>query len=84
MERQSIWIPDLEYFGYGNIYSGSRKEFNYKITPKENTLQTMVWYGKLCSEKSEPAASREDPLDDHGLPALIEWLDAQYEHYLKK
>jgi len=84
MEKETIKIPDREYFGYGNIYSGSRKEFNYKITPKDGILQTVVWYGKLCSEKSEPEASQEYPLDDRGLLELVDWLNGQYEQYLKK
>ena len=84
MEKETIRIPDREYFGYGNIYSGSRKEFNYKIIPKEGMLQTVVWHGKLCSEKSEAAASQEFPLEDHSLQELVNWLKDQYEQYLKK
>lgn len=82
MEKE-IKIPDQEYFGYGNIYSGSRKEFNYKISPKEETLQSEIWYGRLCSEKSQTAAKADFPLNEDGVKELADWLNTQYEQYLK-
>lgn len=81
--KREIIIPNEEYFGYGNLYSGSRKTFNYKISPKDKMLQSMVWYGKLCSEKSKAVAEMEYPLNENGIHQLQEWLNEQYEGYVK-
>lgn len=82
MNREII-IPNEEYFGYGNLYSGSRKTFNYKISPKDEMLQSIVWYGKLCSDKSKAVAEVEYPLDENGICQLQDWLNEQYAEYVK-
>ena len=81
--KESYHIPPFEYFGFGNIYSGSSGAFNYKVWPKEE-LKIVVWYGKYCCEKSEPHAEETFPNSPEGLRELCQWLDQQYQDFVKK
>lgn len=83
---ESIYEPftilPLEYFTYKNNFSGSLRGFNYKIIPKEN-FHLIVWYGKLCSDKSEIIAEADFPLEEESRPLVCSWLDEQYAAYCK-
>lgn len=76
-------VPNSEYFSYGNFYSGSCNKFNYKISPKDKMLETMVWYGTQCSDKSEAVAQAQFSLNDEGIEQLKVWINEQYEVYVK-
>ena len=50
---------------------------NYKITPEEE-LHALVWYGKMCSDKSEIAAEAFFPVTEEGRAALLQWLEKEF------
>ena len=81
MKYKHFDMPNLDYFQFKNIYSGSiHQEFQYKIFPMENTLKAAVWIGPFCYEKSELLAEQEFPLDQYGFVACLDWIDQQYEN----
>ncbi len=85
-------IPVMSFFAGGNAFCGSHKGMNYRITPVKADAEkdiaahfaVVIWYGMLCSEKSEMAATAAFPLDTDGLVAAREWLIAQYREYSEK
>jgi hypothetical protein len=81
--RNKFHLPPFEYFGFGNIYSGSLGAFNYKIWPKEE-LRIVVWYGKYCCEKSQPHAEKTFSSDEKGLGELCQWLENEYQEFVKE
>ncbi len=77
MANSLFSLLPLDYFTSGNSYTGSLHNFNYKLTPKEQ-LCAQVWYGKMCSEKSEIAAEEQFPLSNEGIALLLQWLENEY------
>lgn len=82
-KHESFTILPLEYFSFGNKFSGSEGEFNYKITPDTENFHLIVWYGKLCSAKSETVASADFPLAEESRSEICQWLDEQYQLFLR-
>ncbi len=80
--HEAFTILPLEYFSFKNSFSGSRGEFNYKITPKDN-FHLICWYGKNCSAKSEIVAETDFPLEEESRPLICQWLEEQFEIYEK-
>lgn len=76
----------LEYFTFGNNFSGSRGDFNYKLLPNkdEGQLELLVWYGKRCSAKSPLEAQTLFPLSEEGRLAAQDWLREQYQLFRQK
>lgn len=77
-------VPNSEYFGYGNFYSGSCKTFNYKISPKDEMLKAMIWYGSQCSDKSKAVAQGQFSLNDEGIEQIKVWINEKYQEFIKK
>lgn len=48
-------FPSYEYIKSGNIYTGSKKDKNYKIYYDKNSdkIIAKIWEGRNCIEKSE-------------------------------
>ena len=55
MEQKKLHIPTLSNLKFGNIFSGSCKNFNFKIFPNcdEGKMKIAIWKGKNCFEKSD-------------------------------
>lgn len=77
MDSNLFFLPPLDYFTSKNAYTGSSHNFNYKITPEEE-LHALVWYGKMCSDKSEIAAEAFFPVTEEGRAALLQWLEKEF------
>lgn len=72
-----IYVPTYEYLKFGNIFSSSLGDFNFKIFPmvKENSVRVVVWKGKFCFENSEMLFCENFVLkDDVGLK-IKDWLE---------
>ena len=76
-------VPDLWYFQCNNIFSGSIKNFNYKIIPDKEGLEVKVWYGKYCSDKSKIVDISKFEMSESGLTNLLRWLDSQHDIFCK-
>lgn len=75
---EKFYVPELDYFKSGNQITGSMGEFNYRLWKEGERLSALTWYGKLCSEKSQPAAQADFAMDDSGLDQLVRWLEEQH------
>ena len=71
-------IPRIFYFESGNIFTGSRKDLNFRIVPDKENLTVSVWHGFLCSELAEMEDTETFPLSEEGHTAMLAWLDTQY------
>ena len=83
-KHEPFTILPLEYFSFGNSFSGSRGLFNYKIIPSKEDMRIIAWYGKNCSAKSEIVAEEHFPLAEESRPLICAWLDEQFVIYDKK
>lgn len=85
-------LPGIQFFISGNPYSGSYKGINYLVIPVkadvekdiDSHLDVKVWYGMLCSDLAEMAATATFSLDTDGLTATVSWLRQQYAVYLEQ
>ena len=70
-----LYLPVLHYFENGNSFTGSLGALRFLVTPDAEQLQTKIWHGLYCLEKSEVAAERVFPLTQEGRSALGAWLE---------
>ncbi len=77
MEKKNLHIPTLSNLKFGNIFSGSCKDFNFKIFPNcdEVKMKIAVWKGKNCFEKSDILQEKIFDLDEQGMQSAISWLE---------
>lgn len=72
-------IPRPFYFQSGNTFTGSRKNLNYKIVPKDDIFHVSVWHGFICSELAEIQDSAEFPISEEGFQNMLQWLETCYQ-----
>ena len=77
-------IPRIYYFESKNIFTGSRKDFNFRIVPKDEELQVTIWHGFICSELTEPEASASFALSTEGHEEMLRWLEERYQNGREK
>lgn len=70
-------IPRLYYFESRNTFTGSRKDFNFKIVP-DGALKVTTWHGFINSELAEMEAEAEFPLSQEGFAEMLVWLEGEY------
>lgn len=77
-------IPRIYYFESRNIFTGSRKDLNFRIVPDDDGLHVTIWHGFLCSELAEPEAHADFPLSVEGHGQMLAWLGEQYSKPAEK
>ncbi len=70
-------IPRLYYFQSKNTFTGSRKDFNFKIVP-DGELKVTTWHGFISSELAEPEAESAFPISQEGHAEMLVWLEGEY------
>lgn len=86
MEKGAFAYPKVYYFEQGNLYTGSYKGLNYKISPNKETqiLQVTVWYGMFCSAVSEAEQQADFPMTEEGVQQSREYLWDTYCQYQRE
>lgn len=76
-------LPTLEYLTFGNIFSSSLKNFNFKIFPKleEEKILVVVWEGKFCFEKSKTLFEKNFNLNSDVVEKIKLWLQEKYKTF---
>lgn len=77
-------IAKFNYFKSGNVFTGSKETFNFRIAGEEEKLAVAVWYGMFCYQKSKIVSRNEFEFSADGLNAAIEWLEKEYDLYKEK
>lgn len=72
-------IPRVFYFKSQNIFTGSRKELNFRIVPNDETLEVCTWHGFICHDLAEIEQQQTFPLSDEGYEQMLSWLEEQYQ-----
>ncbi len=70
-------IPRIYYFESNNTFTGSRKDFNFKIVP-DGELKVSTWHGFLCSELADMEQEACFPLNQEGFDQMLRWLDERF------
>lgn len=85
MVKYGSWdIPDLEYFDSKNSFYGSRDDFRFKITVKDDSLIVYYWYEDVCFEKRSQDLSQNFPHEDKSLYEINELLTEKYNKFVGK
>ncbi|MGN1480552.1 hypothetical protein [Porcipelethomonas sp.] len=71
-------LRNFYFYKSGNIFTGSLKNFNYKIIPKDDELTVLVWHGLLCSDLADIEIEKKYPLTEEGFSEMIKWLEDEY------
>ena len=83
----AAWIPVFHHFENGNIFTGSCRNFRYKITPnvvmatpKEvdhaaSSIKAEYWHGPLSYEYSSIDGEKEFPMSQEGRAEMLSWLE---------
>ena len=59
---------------YGNLWTGSRNQARWRITPADGVMNVELWYGPLCYELSEVTHTVQFPISEEGIEQLRGWL----------
>ncbi len=71
-------IPRIYYFESKNTFTGSRKDFNFKIVP-DGELKVSVWHGFINSELAQIEQEASFPISEKGHAQMLVWLEEQYQ-----
>ena len=84
----SIFVPTLHTFAMKNTFTGSCKNFRYRIEPavvmktqkevdmEESSITAKYWHGQFCFEKSTVEGEKTFPMSEEGRQAMKDWLEA--------
>lgn len=83
-----IYLPVFHHFENGNVFTGSRGAFRYRITPdvvmagpKEldhaaSSIKAEYWHGPLSYEFSAIEGERSFPMSPEGRAEMQTWLES--------
>lgn len=72
-------IPRIFYFESGNIFTGSRRDLNFRIVPDSEQLSVSTWHGFICHELAEIEHEQTFPLSAEGHEQMLVWLEERYK-----
>ena len=72
-------LRNFYFYKSGNIFTGSLKNFNYKIIPKDDELIVLIWHGMLSSDLADIETEKKYPLTEDGFAEMIQWLENEYK-----
>ena len=77
--NNNLHFPTLEYLKFGNIFSSSLGNFNFKIFPDTNDckMKVVIWKGKNCLDVSEILFEKIFPLSDEGFNNALTWITSE-------
>ena len=82
-----IWLPVFHHFENGNVFTGSRGELRFKITPnvvmatqKEvdhaaSSIKAEYWHGPMSYECSDIEGEKTFPMSPEGREEMRRWLE---------
>ena len=81
--NQSFHFPTLEYLKFGNIFSSSLDDFNFKIFPDIDAckIKAIIWQGHNCLDASEALFEKIFGLSEDGFGEMINWIKDNYENF---
>jgi len=80
-ERRKQMRFDLSNFTYyenGNVFTGSRDRFNFRVAGEDGAFRVSVWYGLLAFDKAEIAEEKTFPFTPEGLRETGAYLEDRY------
>ncbi|MGI5888674.1 MAG: hypothetical protein ACOX6J_04780 [Oscillospiraceae bacterium] len=80
--RGEIVIMPLNWYEFGNIYTGSCRGFRYRLAPdtKAKTVKVSAYSGKAY-ELADDITEESVELSEEGLQKAREWLTLRLEEY---
>ena len=82
MNYKFLNLPTLEYLKFGNIFSGSLKDFNYKLFPKveENKVRAVIFKGEFSFENCENFKEKTFEIKENLIEEVRLWFELEYEN----
>lgn len=72
--EESIFIPTLSHWEYGNEWSGERGRARFLIVPEDGQMKAEMWLGPMCREYAQVACSQSFPISEEGIQIMTDWL----------
>lgn len=81
--NQGFHFPTLEYLKFGNIFSSSLDDFNFKMFPDidDCKISVVIWQGHNCLDASEALFEKIFGLSEDGFGEMINWIKDNYENF---
>lgn len=86
--RETIFLPTLPHWQFGNDWTGSKERMRFYIKPveieaedggKHRELLAEVWHEDVCRELATVLDSQTFPCTQEGLDAVTGWLTQKYQ-----
>lgn len=85
MLKYGDWdLPGIDYFQFKNSFKGSRRNFRFAVTGKDDCIKVLYWAEDVCLESAENVTEKEFELCEQSLYDINEYLTAQYNNVLTK
>lgn len=89
IKQNDIEIPEFEYLfnnGYFiNIYTGSKKGFNYKIIPdREKGITVLIWEGIYSCDNSQIKKEEHFELSKDGHEKMVKFILDELDNFERK
>ena len=82
---QDIVIMPLEWYLFGNIYTGSIDTFRYRLQPDKSSGTVKVsTYTVYAYSEADDIVETEFSLNEEGLEKAREWILSKHSDYLNK
>lgn len=80
--NNNLHFPTLEYLKFGNIFSSSLGNFNFKIFPDMNDrkMKVVIWKGKNCLDVSEVLFEKIFSLSNEEFNGALAWISDKYDN----
>ena len=80
--NKNLHFPTFEYLKFGNIFSSSLGDFNFKIFPciDDCEIKVVIWKGQNCLDVSEVLFEKIFSLSDEGFHDALIWVIDRYEN----
>ena len=87
-DMADLFIPTLHTFAMGNTFTGSHKEFRFRIEPnivkktkkevdmEASSITAKFWHGQFCYEKSTMEGEETFSMTEDGRASMKAWLEA--------
>jgi hypothetical protein len=81
---QELFLPNLDYWNYGNQWSGSLENLRFWVTPQEGQFMVEAWPGPMNRQNRSQVTEAAFPLDENGLKQMHAWLMQQLDEIQKE
>lgn len=81
MLKFELALMPFHWYKVKNQSSGNIGNFNYRILPKGDKLETSCWFGVWCYERTKEHQDAEFEISEAGLADAVRWMEERFHEY---